>query len=554
MWSRAGASEIVILAEATALGFGVVTLVDLMLKLPVNPTLTEGLLRAGMVFATALALRYRERLIRGFRWHHHAVGLPHREEAEFNALIVGAGRVAASFVRAVQADETAWRYRFVGFVDDDERKHSMLLHGLPILGTRHEVPALVQQYRINLIILAMGSTLGPDFRDILSICQKTGAVVRITPDISEVVSDGPQTLVRDIVVEDLLGRNPVSCDEEASQRLIEGATIAITGAAGSIGSHLSRYILRFRPKRLLLIDINETGLYDLVEDLRAVSTNAELSAALCDVTDTNSVDHLFASMRPRVVFHGAAYKHVPVLEVHPHQAVRVNVGGTRCVLTAAIRRGVERFILLSTDKAARASTAYGLSKLLAERVVFATGRGSGTRCTAVRFGNVLGSRGSVVPTFVRQIAAGSTVTVTHPDMRRYLMAIGEAVTLLVQAAVLTRGDDMYMLEMGEDVRIVDLAERVIRMRGLRPGKDVSISFTGLRPGEELEEELIRPDEERWDTPIEGVYEIHSTNHISPKFLEEVDGLVGFARADHAATLRRQLEMLAASPEGAAAVV
>jgi FlaA1/EpsC-like NDP-sugar epimerase len=545
----------VILAEATALGFGGLTLTDLLLETSVSGSLSEKLLGAGMVFATALMLRYRVRLIRGLRWHHGTVHLRHREDAEVTALIVGAGRVADNLVREVQADETASRYRIVGFVDDDERKCGMLLHGMPILGVRQQIPTLVAQYRVNLIILAIGSIPGAELRDILSICQKTDAQVRITPDVHEVVTGtSGRALVRDISVEDLLGRNPVACDEEASRRLIEGATVAITGAAGSIGCELSRYVLRFRPKRLLLIDINETGLHDLVEDLRPAATNIELTAALCNVTDASSIDYLFAQARPRVVFHGAAYKHVPILEGHPHQAIRVNVGGTRCVLTAAIRHSVERFILLSTDKAARASTAYGISKLLAERVVFAAGRDSGTRCTAVRFGNVLGSRGSVVPTFVRQIAAGNTVTVTHPDMRRYLMAIGEAVTLLVQAAVLTRGDDMYMLEMGEDVRIVDLAERVIRLRGLRPGTDVRIVFTGLRPGEELEEELIRPDEERWDTPIEGIYEIHSTNHISPQFLEEIDRLVGSARANHAATLRSQLERLAAPPEVAVAVV
>jgi FlaA1/EpsC-like NDP-sugar epimerase len=260
MWSRAGASEIIILAESSILGLCGLFLINLFLDSPIRRSFGELLLGFTLVFAESIVLRYRMRVVRALKWHHHAVHMRRQTAPEINALIVGAGRVADDFVRAIQAYDGEPNYRIIGFVDDDERKSGMLLHGKPILGNRYDIPALVSGNRVNVVILAMGSIPGPDMRDILAICQKTDALIRITPDIYDLMTeDNKRPLVREIAVEDLLGRNPVKCDDESSRKLVQGASVAVTGAAGSIGSHLCRYILRFQPKRLILIDINEAG-------------------------------------------------------------------------------------------------------------------------------------------------------------------------------------------------------------------------------------------------------------------------------------------------------
>ena len=422
-------------------------------------------------------------------------------------LLIGAGAGAEQLLRHVQHDREH-DLAVVGIVDDDPSTHDQLLHGVPVLGSTSDLPALVRRFRPELLVITVQHATKDQMRDLVDRCAATGVDYKILPSLTEMLTaPTPGGRLRDVRIEDLLGRQPVSLDLASVAHEVTGSSILITGAAGSIGSELARQLAAFRPARLILFERAETPLYFVNLEIARSHPEIEIIPALGDVTDPKRVDHIFQQFRPDYVFHAAAYKHVPMLEVNVREAVRNNVLGTRHVVSSAVRHNVRKFVLISTDKAVNPSSIMGATKRIAERILLGTApqATSSTEFRVVRFGNVLGSDGSVIPLFQRQLAAGQPLTVTHPEVRRYFMTIPEAVQLVLQAAVLPEAAGrICMLEMGEPVRILYLAEQMIRLSGLAPYKDVPIVFTGLRPGEKLDEELTSDVEATMPTVVEKI--------------------------------------------------
>lgn len=483
-----------------------------------------------------VAVRYRSRLISGISWRWRVVWLgqepPYSRQKVTRVLVVGAGESGQITIWRLKHRfnlKDNQRYQVIGIVDDASDKLGMYVEGCQVLGDRHMIPQLAKEHNIDLIILAVHNIDGANFREILNYCERTSAMIKVVPSMFDLVAAKQGVpLLRDVQPEDYLGRQPIGRHKDVDFGPITNKVVLVTGAAGSIGSELSRQLAGQSPKKLILLDSNESGLHDLIVDLKFSFTDSDEShniivPALADITYRPSLEYIFATYRPEVVFHAAAYKHVTMLEMYPSEAVRVNIGGTLNVAELSAAYHAERFVLISTDKAVNPSSVMGASKRLCELLVYALDAQQ-TLFTAVRFGNVLGSRGSVVPTFNRQIDSGGPVTITDPEMKRYFMSIPEAVNLVLHAACLTKGHDLFMLEMGELVPIVDLAERMIRMRGLRPYADIPIEFVGMRAGEKLYEEL----QFNGELP-------HSTIH--PKILELIKSQNGLNKTGFLEALR-----------------
>jgi FlaA1/EpsC-like NDP-sugar epimerase len=423
-------------------------------------------------------------------------------------LIVGAGSAGSMILKDLLRSPSLG-LRPVGLVDDDRRKLGRRLHGIPVLGPRAAIPALVEEVHADLALLAIPSATSELIREIAALCERARVTVKVLPSVHETVGGKVSARdIRDLRIEDLLGRKQIETDLEAVAGMLRGRRVLVTGAGGSIGSEIARQVASIGPAELVLLDHDETHLHDVVmslEELRAslseadgtidlAAAEAEVQIVLADIRDRERVFAVFMRHRPEIVFHAAAHKHVPVLEVHPEEALATNVIGTANLADAAVASGTERFVLISTDKAINPASVMGASKWMAEQVVRSLQNGHSVLC-AVRFGNVLGSRGSVIPTFFRQIAAGGPVTVTDPNMTRYFMSVQEAVQLVLQAAALSVGGEVFTLDMGEPVRILDLAERLIRLSGRIPRRDVAIEIVGPRPGEKTVEDIVAPDEE-----------------------------------------------------------
>ena len=376
-----------------------------------------------------------------------------------------------------------------GFIDDDPNKRGMLINGIPVKGSGEDLPRLVELHNVRTVLIAIPSATGSQMTRIIQHCHKAAVSIRTMPSLAEMVSGCPTPrLIRNVAVEDILGREAVELDREHIGRRLCGRVAMVTGAAGSIGSELCAQIARFQPSALVAFDIAESALFhlerDILERFPALAFHAEIGS----VQNVQRLREVFLHYAPSVVYHAAAYKHVPLMEKHVFEAIENNVFGTYNLAMIAAEFGVEDFVLISSDKAVRPTNIMGVTKRVAELVIRSFQNG-GPRYVAVRFGNVLGSNGSVVPIFQKQIAAGGPVTVTHPEMQRYFMTIPEATQLVLQASVMGRGGETFVLNMGEPVRIVDLARQLILLSGLNPGKDIRIEFSGIRPGEKLFEEL-----------------------------------------------------------------
>ncbi len=409
-------------------------------------------------------------------------------------LILGAGdagRLLLTEIGRQQAPE----YNIVGFVDDDESKRGMILGTVPVLGKQDQLQELVRKHGIEDLIVAVPSVRGFALRKMIENCNKTGARVKILPAISDIINCKVlANQIRDVELEDLLGREPVTLDKSGIRHYLQGKTVLVSGAAGSIGSEICRQIVEFDPRKLILLDKAETPLFYIDRELAARHPKVTIIPVLGDIRSRDKIDAVFSHYKPDVVFHAAAYKHVSLLEHNPTQAVLNNCRGTKVLADAADKAGVSSFVMISSDKAVNPTNIMGASKRVAEIYIQSLAKKSSTKFTTVRFGNVLGSSGSVIPIFLEQIRKGGPVTVTDPEVIRYFMTIPEAAQLVLQAGCLGQGGEIFLLEMGDPVRILDLAEHLIRLSGLIPNKDIDIVFTGLRPGEKLFEELLTKEE------------------------------------------------------------
>ena len=442
------------------------------------------------------------------------------QRASTEVLIVGAGnggqQVALELRRNPELSSAV-----IGFVDDDPRKQRMLVSGYRVHGTTNDLPRILDDTKPDEVVIAIPSAPGTLRQKVVTACRDRGIPVRTLPTTFELLSRGPNLLrqVREVKVEDVLGREPVRVEIDRVGAYLAGRTVLVTGAGGSIGSELSRQIARVRPKRLVLVDHAEDNLFEIRRHLQDERHFSATAAVLADCKDATRMRELFDEERPSVVFHAAAYKHVPLMEENPVEAVRNNAVATRIVAAAAGEAGVERFVLVSTDKAVAPATVMGASKALAEWAVEAAqNRYHGTRYASVRFGNVLGSSGSVVPIFRRQIAAGGPVTVTDENMSRYFMTIPEAVQLIIRSGELSTGGEVFVLEMGDPVKIMDLARNMIRLSGKEPGVDIAIEVVGRRPGEKIHEELFEAGERPQPTPAEKILSAERPR-VDPQWVE-----------------------------------
>lgn len=408
-------------------------------------------------------------------------------------LIIGAGQAGNLIAKEIKHSNLDLYP--VGFIDDDSSMWGLEVHGLPVFGGQAKIPEIVDKHNIDKIILALPSASREQISNILDICKTTKARVKILPRVSDLIKkDISVSMIREVDIEDLLGRQPVKIDLKGIAGYIKQQVVLVTGAGGSIGSELCRQIASFSPKRLLLFGQGENSIYNIELELRRLFPHLILEPIIGDVKDLERIEEVFITYHPSVVFHAAAHKHVPLMEQNPAEAIKNNVLGTRNVAVIAHKFLASRFILISTDKAVNPTNVMGASKRITEMIIQSLGKMSETKFSAVRFGNVLGSRGSVVPLFKKQIEEGGPVTVTHPAIIRYFMTIPEAVQLVIQAGALATGGEVFVLDMGQPVKIVELAKDLIRLSGYEPEKEIKIVFTGLRPGEKLYEELLTNEE------------------------------------------------------------
>ena len=411
-----------------------------------------------------------------------------------NLLIIGAGMGAKEIILAVN-NTMKDQYNIVGIVDDNTNKLNKNILGVKVLGTRYDIPTIVKEKNVDIIYLAIDNITQMSRKNIIEICQTTGVKTRVLPSTEEIMKKGGiMNNLRDVEIEDLLGRDPIRLDNKNITDLIKGKNVLVTGGGGSIGSELCRQIIKYNPAKLIIFDIYENNLYDIQMELESHYPKNKIEAIVGSVRDKKRLNKIFEEYSPQLVFHAAAHKHVPLMEHSPLEAIKNNVFGTYNVANCADEYGVERFVLISTDKAVNPTNVMGASKRLCEMIIQAKNKVSKTDYVAVRFGNVLGSNGSVIPLFKKQIAEGGPVTVTHKDITRFFMTIPEAVGLILQAITYAEGGEIFVLDMGKPVKIYDLAVSLIKLSGYEPGVDIQIQFTGLREGEKLYEELLMQEE------------------------------------------------------------
>ena len=499
-WRHAGLRDSLLLARATALGslfaLTAIVLLGQIGGMPRSVFVIETILFFGLAGGARLSARLL----------HERRSLPVGASRR-RALIIGDGDAAERLVRQCQRESESDLHP-VGLVSMQTHRGGLAIHGIPVVGPLSELSDLAQAVRADLLVIALSEASGEEMRQVIAACERTGLEFKSMPTLREVLDGVAQAdEMRPIRIDDLLGRRPVQLDLGIVERDLSSAVVLVTGAAGSIGSELARQVAGFGPKTLILFDQAESPLYFLQVELARTFPALTVVPVIGDIVDAPRVDDVFALYRPDVVFHAAAYKHVPMMEFHPAEAVRNNVQGTMHVAETAVRHGARKFVLISTDKAVNPSSVMGTTKRLAELIVLGHPAlvGHGTDFRAVRFGNVLGSAGSVIPLFQRQLAEGGPLTVTDPEVRRFFMTIPEAVELVLQAAALPEASNrITMLDMGQPVRIVELAEQLIRLSGKVPYRDVAITFTGLRDGEKLNEDLMSLIEESTPTAVEQI--------------------------------------------------
>ena len=487
IWRYAGMREMVAVLIATTLGAGLfytgMYVFDKSLPRSIyliSWILSTGVIGIGRMVLHYIAMRY---------------GGKQSTDADMvNTLIIGAGDAGATIAREIERYHKRSR-KVIGFIDDDEAKFNRLMGGVRILGNRHDIPSIVKENKVKEIIIAMPSVTRNEIRNIMEICSPLKCKVNTLPGMYQLLDD--EVLVshlHPVSIEDLLERDEVRLDMDIVEHYIRDKVVLVTGAGGSIGSEICRQIMRVGPKMLLLLGHGENSIYLINQELKNIYKDGPIIPIIADIRDKQQLDQIFTQYNPQVVFHAAAHKHVPLMEIQPMAAVLNNIYGTRNVADVAGRHGVERFVMISTDKAVNPTSVMGATKRVAEKVIISMNDTYDTKYITVRFGNVLGSRGSVIPLFKKQIEAGGPVTVTDPEMTRYFMTIPEASQLVLQAGAMGKGGEVFLLDMGEPVKITDLARNMIRLSGLEPDKDIHIKITGLRPGEKKYEELLTSEE------------------------------------------------------------
>jgi FlaA1/EpsC-like NDP-sugar epimerase len=507
-----------------------------LIALPRSLPFIEGLLTLIVVGGSRFSLRAIERFNR--RWGH----LSQWRTSQAHALIIGAGDAGVALARELESNSGVSLVP-VAFVDDDPKKRKLKIRGLLVLGDRTLIPEIVKTLQIQVAIIAMPSVSGSVIRDIVSICHQTGVETKTLPALQDILSSSRnlQQSLREVQIEDLLRREPIHIDIYRVQKLLQGKRVLITGAGGSIGSELCRQVYNLNPKEMILLGHGENSVFNIQQELHKLVADGTycsngsgppdapiLTPFIADLRYPARLRFAFEQFKPDVIFHAAAHKHVPLMEDNPPEAITNNVLGTKALVDLAVEFKVENFVMISTDKVVNPTSVMGASKRVAEMLVLQAARKSRRSFVIVRFGNVLGSRGSVIPTFRRQIAEGGPVTVTHPDICRYFMTIPEAVQLVLQGAVLSAGGEVLMLNMGEPVKIVDLANDLICLSGYQVDKDIKICFTGLRPGEKLYEELLIPGEEYQPTEHEKLLVVKNASKIVSEQLTRVVADLGQA--------------------------
>lgn len=457
-------------------------------------------------------------------------GLHRRHRTGPRTLIVGAGRSGTELLRSLLADRKR-EMQVVGLIDDDLQKRGATIFGVRVIGTVEDLGQLIPELLIEQVLIAIPAATGAEIQRIINHCEQTDAIVKTIPSYAQIAEGkGRMDQIRTLEIADILNRPPVELDTEPISSIIAGRTVLVSGAGGSIGSELCRQVMKFSPRKLVLVDNSEYLLYRIDAELGEQYDRSLFCAYPANVGDGPYMDRIFSAEAPQVVVHAAAYKHVPMMEAHPRAALVNNIGGTMQIASCAQRHGVDTFVLISTDKAVNPTNIMGATKRLAEITCQALqAQGGRTRFITVRFGNVLASNGSVVPLFLSQIRKGGPVTVTHPEMTRFFMSISEASLLVLTASALGKGGEIFVLDMGEQVKIIDLARALIRIQGKIPGRDIPIEITGLRPGEKLFEELFTPDEKLTATAHRKI-RVASSRAFTADILEEIRNLV--QQAEH----------------------
>jgi FlaA1/EpsC-like NDP-sugar epimerase len=528
-WRYASIDEVAYIATITGVAVIIQTVMFMVLyhiaflpidALPRSIPVIDGILTflyvGGIRFTVRLSERLKERTA---------------EPEGDRTLIVGAGKAGVSLVTEMQSN-THNGYIPVAFIDDDRKKHGLQIRGLTIEGDRSKIGEVIKHYRVTKVIIAMPTASGKDIREIFSICNNLNVTVSTLPSIFEIIN-GKVKLenIRDVSIDDLLRRDPIKTNINRVAGLIKGKKILVTGAGGSIGSEVCRQILKFSPAEVALLGHGENTIFDIQQELQMYIQMyyknggryhriPVLRAFIADIRSQSRLKLIFDTFQPDIIFHSAAHKHVPMMEHNIAEAISNNVYGTQNLLFLASRYNTEHFVNISTDKAVNPTSIMGASKRISEILVMQAAQRTGKRFVCVRFGNVLGSSGSVIPTFKRQIMHGGPITVTHPEVRRYFMTIPEAVQLVLQASVIGKGGEIFVLDMGEPVKIVDLAKDLVRLSGLEVGRDIAIEFTGLRPGEKLFEELYINGEEYVPTEHEKILIAANASQIIPDGLDE----------------------------------
>ncbi|MDU6273804.1 MAG: nucleoside-diphosphate sugar epimerase/dehydratase [Clostridium sp.] len=535
IWSIASIDEFLRGIIATGLATSVVLVISCLDKrrIPLMVTIMAGIMI--MVFCNGIRIGWR--VVR-----RTLIFITDRSNGNCKrVLVVGAGG-AGALVANEYKKNPQYKKKVVAFVDDFSEKRGTYVSGVKVLGNRYDIPTVVESQRIEEIIIAISELKEVELKKILDECKKTTAQVKIMPGVSEVI-DGNFSVkkIRDVDVEDLLGREPIKLDFSGISSYIENKVIMVTGGGGSIGSELCRQIARFNPKELIIFDIYENNAYDLQNELLRKYKDLNLKTLIGSVRDRKRLNNIFKEYRPQVVFHAAAHKHVPLMEDSPGEAIKNNVLGTLNAAELASEYGVERFVLISTDKAVNPTNVMGATKRMCEMVIQSIDKESDTEFVAVRFGNVLGSNGSVVPLFKKQIAEGGPVTLTHKDITRYFMTIPEASQLVLQDGAYAKGGEIFVLDMGQPVKIYDLAENLIRLSGYIPNEEIEIKVTGLRPGEKLYEELLMDEEGLSETPHKKIFIGRPGEFKLEKVKNNINELLDVVKLGNNEKLREKLQ-------------